>query len=201
MLEARGISFGYDRARPLYEGFDLQVAPGERVALSAPSGFGKTTLCRILAGYEQSWAGQVLVDDVPLPRRGVCPVQLILQHPEQAVDPRLRLRDTLAEAGGDPAEVARLVDLLGIKPQWLSRYPHELSGGELQRFCIARALAANPRYLIADEVSTMLDALTQAQIWRALIAEVQVRNLGLMFVSHSPALTARIATREIRLGK
>ena len=84
--------------------------------------------------------------------------------------------------------------------RWLARFPHELSGGELQRFCIARALAANPRYLVADEVSTMLDAVTQAQIWRFLVAETQARGIGLVFVSHSHALTERIATRVVDLA-
>lgn len=199
MLEARDITFGYDR-RPLYEGFSLTVTPGERVALAAPSGFGKTTLCRILAGYERPWVGQVLVDGVPLPARGCCPVQLVGQHPEHVVDPRMRLGATLAEAGGDPGEVTRLRAALGIRDEWLGRFPHELSGGELQRFCIARALAARPRYLIADEVSTMLDALTQAQIWEVILAEAAARDLGLVLVSHSPALTARLATRVVTLA-
>ena len=159
MLEARGITYAYPgAARALYQGFDLAVAPDERVALCAPSGFGKTTLCRLLAGYERPQAG---------------------------------------EAGEVPG---RLLDDLGIQKRWLSRYPHELSGGELQRFCIARALAANPRYLVADEVSTMLDALTQVQIWRFLMDETSRRGIGLVFVSHSPALTDRIATRVVRLG-
>ena len=198
MLEARGITYAYPgAARALYQGFDLVVAPDERVALCAPSGFGKTTLCRLLAGYEAPQEGEVLVDGEPLPRRGVCPVQMIWQHPEAAVDPRMRLGKTLAEAGEVPG---RLLDDLGIQTRWLSRYPHELSGGELQRFCIARALAANPRYLVADEVSTMLDALTQAQIWRFLVDETSRRGIGLVFVSHSPALTDRIATRVVRLG-
>ena len=87
----------------------------------------------------------------------------------------------------------------GIRDAWLSRYPHELSGGELQRFCIARALGAHPSYLIADEVSTMLDAVTQAQIWRALVAEAEARAMGLIFVSHSPALASRLATRVVEL--
>lgn len=188
--------FGYPGAKPLYSGFSLQVEPGERVALQAPSGFGKTTLCRVLAGFERPQTGQVLVDGQLLPRRGVCPVQLIQQHPEQAVDPRLRMRKTLAEAG----EVSQqLLDDLGIRDEWLQRYPHELSGGELQRFCIARALAANPRYLVADEVSTMLDAVTQAQIWRFLVDETARRGIGVVFVSHSPALTDRVATRVVRL--
>ena len=198
MLEARGITYAYPgAARALYQGFDLAVAPDERVALCAPSGFGKTTLCRLLAGYERPQAGEVLVAGEPLPRRGACPVQMIWQHPEAAVDPRMRMGATLAEAGEVPG---RLLDDLGIQKRWLSRYPHELSGGELQRFCIARALAANPRYLVADEVSTMLDALTQVQIWRFLMDETSRRGIGLVYVSHSPALTDRIATRVVRLG-
>ena len=198
MLETRGITYAYPgAARPLYQGFDLAVASDERVALCAPSGFGKTTLCRLLAGYERPQAGQILVNDAPLPRRGACPVQMIWQHPEAAVDPRMRMGATLAEAGEVPL---RLLDDLGIQKRWLSRYPHELSGGELQRFCIARALAANPRYLVADEVSTMLDAVTQAQIWRFLVAETQARGIGLVFVSHSHALTERIATRVVDLA-
>ena len=95
----------------------------------------------------------------------------------------------------------RLREALGIKTEWLRRYPHELSGGELQRFCIARALAANPRYLIADEISTMLDAVTQAQLWEFLRSEVERRGLGLVFVSHNPALVERIATRVVNVEK
>ena len=198
MLEARNITFKYPKAaRPLYEDFSLAVEPGERVALQAPSGFGKTTLCRMLAGFEEPQAGQVLVDGAPLPREGVCPVQLIGQHPELAVDPRMRMRDTLAEAGEVPA---RILEALGIQERWLSRFPHELSGGELQRFCIARAVAVSPRYLVADEISTMLDAVTQARIWRFVLEEVERADMGLVFVSHSPALTARIATRIVDLG-
>lgn len=197
MLEARGITYAHPGARePLYRGFDLAVGPDERVALSAPSGFGKTTLCRLLAGYERPQAGEILVDGSPLPKRGACPVQLVLQHPETAVDPRMRMGRTLAEAGDVPQ---RLLDDLGIQKRWLTRFPHELSGGELQRFCIARALAANPRYLVADEISTMLDAVTQAQIWRFLVAETQARGIGMLFVSHSPALAERVATRTVDL--
>ena len=196
-LEARDVTYAHPGASaPLYRGFNMAVRPGERVALSAPSGFGKTTLCRLLAGYERPQAGSVLADGVPLPKRGACPVQLVFQHPEKAVDPRMRMARTLEEAG-DVSE--RMLDDLGIRREWLRRYPHELSGGELQRFCIARALAANPCYLVADEISTMLDAVTQAQIWRFLANEADRRGIGLVFVSHSPALVDRIATRVVRL--
>lgn len=212
MLEVKDVSFSYGDRR-LYEGFSLSVEPGERVALQAPSGFGKTTLCRIMAGYIRPDGGQVLVDGEPLPKRGVSPVQMIWQHPEAAVDPRMRMRKVLTEAGiacpksldgGDGASgggessaagLVRLMRAFGIREEWLMRYPHELSGGQLQRFCIVRALSASPRYLIADEMTTMLDALTQARIWRALLEELEKERMGLVFVSHSPALTARIATR------
>ena len=94
--------------------------------------------------------------------------------------------------------VPYVLELVGLENKG-RRLPNELSGGELQRFCIARALGAHPSYLIADEVSTMLDAVTQAQIWRALVAEAEARAMGLIFVSHSPALASRLATRVVEL--
>jgi peptide/nickel transport system ATP-binding protein len=196
MLETRDVSFAYRDGKPIYQHFFLAVAPLERVCLKAPSGFGKTTLCRMLAGYLEPSSGEILCDGSPLPRRGVCPVQLIGQHPEKMVDPRMRMEATLLEAG--PIDEA-LLGRLAVKPEWLTRYPHELSGGELQRFCIARALAARPRYLVADEISTMLDAITQARIWRLLIDEADARGMGIVFVSHSPALTSRVSTRVVEL--
>lgn len=196
MLSANEISFGYSKGSLLYSGFSLEVRPGERVYLSAPSGFGKTTLCRLLSGYEIPISGEVLVDGRPLPRRGACPVQLIGQHPELSLDLRMRMEDSLKEAGDVDVH---LTERLGIKQQWLSRYPHELSGGEMQRFCIARALIANPKYLIADEMTTMLDTITQARIWKVLLEEADHRNLGLVFTTHSPSLAARIATRKVDL--
>lgn len=195
-LEARHISFGYDRNRQVLDDVNLTVDARERVAITAPSGTGKTTLCRILAGYEQPLQGAVLVDGSPLPRKGTCPVQLIQQHPELAVDPRRRMEETLREAGAIQPE---LLERFGIQKKWMRRFPHELSGGELQRFCIVRALMANPRYLICDEISTMLDAVTQAQIWHGLIEEAESREMGMVLVSHSPALTERIATRVVEL--
>lgn len=197
MLEARNLTFRYGKRTPLVlDGLSLEVRSGERVHVDAPSGHGKTTLCKLLAGYERPQAGGVYVDGAPLAQRGVCPVQLIGQHPERMLDPRMRMSASLAEAGKAPVA---LLERLGIREEWLSRFPHELSGGEMQRFCIARALMANPRYLIADEVSTMLDAVTQAQIWHVLLEEADTRNLGLIFTTHSTALAKRLATRTLPL--
>ena len=194
-LEARGMTFYYPgkRKRPVLQGVSLSIAPGERVGLQAPSGSGKTTLCRLLAGYEKPQQGEILLDGRPLrDYRGVCPVQMVWQHPETVVDPLLRLGDTLAEAG---AVEERLMQALHIEQAWMNRYPAELSGGELQRFCIARALHPQTRFLLCDEISAMLDLVTQAQIWRLLLEEAERRQLGLLVVSHDSALLRQVCTR------
>ena len=163
------------------------------MGLKAPSGRGKTTLCRLLAGYERPAEGQILLDGRPVRKyQGVCPVQMVWQHPETVVDPLLTLGRTLNEAG---AVEERLLDALHIEPDWLSRYPSELSGGELQRFCLARALNPAVRFLLCDEISAMLDLVTQAQIWNFLLDEAGRRDLGLLIVSHDDALLERVCTR------
>ena len=194
-LEGKHLSFRYPRRgrQPVLEDVSLTLAPGERLGLTAPSGRGKTTLCRLLAGYERPDRGEVLLDGLPLSRRrGPCPVQLIGQHPETMLDPLLPLGVSLEEAG--PAD-PRLLDALHIQPGWLTRYPQELSGGELQRFCIARALGPETRYLLCDEISAMLDFITQAQLWAFLTQEARRRGLGLLIVSHSALLLERVCTR------
>ena len=199
-LEARGMTFYYPgkRKRPVLQGVSLSIAPGERVGLQAPSGSGKTTLCRLLAGYEKPRRGEILLDGRPLQDyRGVCPVQMVWQHPETVVDPLLRLGDTLSEAG---AVEERLAQALHIEQAWRNRYPAELSGGELQRFCIARALRPETRFLLCDEISAMLDLVTQAQIWRFLLEEAARRQLGLLVVSHDSALLQQVCTRVHRLS-
>lgn len=216
-LQAKGICFGYGGKQVLRD-FNLTIEPGERVALRAPSGTGKTTLCRILAGYLQPASGTVLADGMPLPRRGASLVQLIAQHPERMMDPAIPIRRSLAEATTEPEDaqalasweekgggieggstVPQLLESLGVQREWLERFPVELSGGELQRCCIARALIARPRYLICDEISTMLDAATQAYLWRFLIDHAQANGIGMVLVTHSDALLDRIATRIVEL--
>lgn len=195
-LEAGEISFGYKRDDTLFSNFSCSCESAERVALSGHSGLGKSTLCKLLSGYLTPRSGSILIDGSPLPTHGVSPVQMIWQHPELAVDPRLPLKKTLLEAG----EIQqRLLQELGIRSEWFGRYPHELSGGELQRFCIARALMACPQFIIADEISTMLDAITQAHIWEVLLKECSEKHIGLVFVTHSEALANRIATSKIIL--
>lgn len=196
-LEAKNIYFRYDRKQPwILEGCSVKVDRGESLAIFAPSGYGKTTLAMLLAGYIKPVKGEILFDGKALPEKGVCPVQLIHQHPEKAINPRWRLKRVLEESGKIDADVLRA---FGIEHEWLDRFPRELSGGELQRFCVARALMSGADYLICDEISTMLDVITQAQIWNVVLEEAKKRNIGLIAVTHNMHLAKKIATRIIDL--
>ena len=197
-LEGKNLFFRYDRKKPwILEDVSIKIEKGQRLAVSAPSGFGKTTLALLLAGYLEPVKGEILLDGRPLPRKGFCPVQLIYQHPEKAINPRWRLRRILEESGQRKEEV---LDAFGIERNWLDRFPRELSGGELQRFCVARALLCGADYLICDEVSTMLDAITQAQLWKVILEEARRRNMGILAITHNQHLARRIAEKTIDLS-
>ena len=89
---------------------------------------------------------------------------------------------------------------LGIEPPWLDRFPRELSGGELQRFCVARALQSGADYLICDEISTMLDVITQAQIWNVVLDMAEKRGMGLIAITHNRHLARKITARILDLS-
>ena len=197
-LEARHVFFRYEKRQPwILEDCSLEISSGECAALFAPSGYGKTTLSLLLAGYLKPERGQILMDGHSLPQKGLCPVQLIHQHPEKAINPRWRLHQVLEESGALKADI---LEAFGIENAWLDRFPRELSGGELQRFCVARALLSGADYLICDEISTMLDVITQAQIWRVILDQAAARHMGILAVTHNRNLAERIASRVITLS-
>ena len=198
-LEAKNVSFRYHKKQPwVLEDRSIILDKGERLAVFAPSGYGKTTLAMLLSGYLKPEKGCVLLDGKPLPVKGVCPVQLIFQHPEKAVNPLWRLKKVLEESGG--MEEGMLEDF-GIEPAWLNRFPGELSGAELQRFCVARAVLSGADYLVCDEISTMLDVITQAQIWNVVLKEAEKRNMGILVITHNRYLAERVATKTIDLSE
>jgi peptide/nickel transport system ATP-binding protein len=197
MLSARDVRFRYSPRGPwLLDGASIDVAPSEIVGVRGPSGIGKTTFAKILAGYLKPASGQILVDDFPKTECGPSPIQLVFQHPELTINPYFRVAKALEEAGEEAPTIAKH---LGVKDRWLSRFPHELSGGELQRVALARALGPKTRYLIADEPTAMLDAITQAEIWRLLVDIVQERKIGLLAISHDVALLERVSHRIVSL--
>lgn len=197
MLKAENLSFRYHFHQPwILDDFFLEVAPGAVVGLSGLSGRGKTTIGKVLAGYLQPTQGEVSCDGKPLPSKGYCPVQMIFQNPELAINPRWRISKILAE-GQTPS--LDLLQALSIHQSWLSRYPHELSGGELQRIAVARSLNSSTRYLIADEITAMLDANTQALIWQVVIQYARAHQVGILVISHETALLRRLCNYTMNL--
>lgn len=198
-LKAENVSFRYtDNSRWVLRDVSLEVQSGERVGIVAPSGYGKSTLSKILAGYRKPSSGQVLIDGKALPGAGYCPVQMIYQHPELAVNPRWKMEKVLKESW-EPDQA--LLTRMGIESSWISRWPAELSGGELQRFCIARVLGPETKFLLCDEITTMLDVITQAQIWQLLLEVAEQWDLGMVIITHNMALAEKVCTRIIDLTK
>ncbi|QNI04719.1 ATP-binding cassette domain-containing protein [Halomonas sp. SH5A2] len=175
----------------------MSLEAGEWVGLSGNSGEGKSTFGQLLAGHLTPQSGTIEVDGEPLPQNGLQPVQWLPQSPELSVNPRWRVKRILEEAWTPPAA---LRDAFGIEPAWLNRYPSALSGGELQRVCVLRALAPGVRYLVADEISSMLDPLTQLALWQALRQVADERQLGVLVISHDAALLERLCPRRLTLS-
>lgn len=176
----------------LWDTISFSLKAGERLGISAPSGFGKTTLGRVLAQWQSATSGQILLGGAPLAKKGYCPVQLVPQHPEQSFNPYRTTGESLHDAWRPDAYwLERMV----VDPAWLKRRPDELSGGELARIALLRALDPRTRFLIADEVTAQLDAHIQAQIWQVLLSEAAHRPLGLIVFSHNKALLKKVCSR------
>lgn len=184
-LEAKNITFSYNKKRQILKDVSLSLNSNQIIGLMGDSGSGKSTLCKILSGYLTHYSGEVTIDGNKIPDKDFYPVQLIFQHPEKTMNPKWKMEKVLNESWTPPQD---LKDTFGLKDQWLTRWPSELSGGELQRFSILRALNPKTKFIIADEISTMLDAVTQVQIWEKLINYAKANNIGILAVSHDPEL-------------
>ncbi|MGW1074156.1 ABC transporter ATP-binding protein [Streptomyces sp. NPDC002537] len=211
MLELSRITAGYERRAPVVRDVSLTVAPGEAVGLLGPSGCGKSTLARVAALLHRPYSGTVVVDGRAAdgwrhraPREQRTAFGVVFQQPRLSADPRMRLADLIAEplrATGrrDEADgrVTELAGRTGLSAELLRRRPHEVSDGQLQRACLARALVLRPRWLICDEMTAMLDASTTA----ALVAVVEdyraETGAGLLTVGHDRMLLNRWCDRTV----
>ncbi|MFE7233823.1 ABC transporter ATP-binding protein [Streptomyces sp. NPDC002405] len=203
-------------ARPILDGVSLRVAAGETVGLVGESGSGKSVACRSVLGLLPEHArtdGEVRVagrDVLTLDRNGLKElrarqVSMVFQDPRASVNPMRRVGDFLTEGmrgAGVPASAARaraeeLLDAVGIRDPGgaLRRYPHQFSGGMLQRVVIAAALATEPSLLVADEPTTALDVTTQAEVVAILTRLQAERGTGMLFVTHDLELAAAICDR------
>lgn len=201
-LALDGVSYRYPRAATwAVRAVSLEVSPGEVVGLAGPSGCGKSTLGRLACGMVEPGEGGVAVDGGPArPRRGPRPVQLVHQDPFAAMNPRWKVAAVLDEA--DPSGSSREDPAVAalVEAAWLDRYPHEISGGQLQRVSLARALLARPAYLVADEISASLDPITQAGLWHDLLGVVRERRVGVLAISHDADLLDEVADRVVSAG-
>ncbi|QES40053.1 ABC transporter ATP-binding protein [Streptomyces venezuelae] len=209
MLELRSITAGYDRRAPVVRDVSLTLAPGESVGLLGPSGCGKSTLARVAALLHRPDAGQVVVDGETArgwrhraPRELRTAFGVVFQQPRLSADPRLTLTALIAEplrAVGRGTEAAAAVPELaarvGLGTDLLDRRPHEVSDGQLQRACLARALVLRPRWLICDEMTAMLDASTTAALVHVVEEYRTEHDAGLLAVGHDRVLLERWCDR------
>ena len=206
LLEGRGIvkSFGRGlggRKQRVLDGVDLRLRRGESLGLMGPSGCGNSTLARILLRLLEPDGGQVLFDGEDITRRrgkGLRPfrrrVQLISQRPETFFDPRVLLGRSLVEPLGffglraERGEVARRLEQVKLTEGLLERYPHQVSGGEIQRLSLCRALLLGPEVLVLDEATSMLDASVQAQILGILRELREREGISCLLITHDRQL-------------
>ncbi|MEU1101235.1 ATP-binding cassette domain-containing protein [Streptomyces tibetensis] len=211
MLELRSITAGYARDAPVVRDVSLSVAPGESVGLLGPSGCGKSTLARVAALLHRPDSGTLLLDGEPVrhwrhraPRARRTAIGVVFQQARLSADPRLPLTDLIAEPmratgrGGEaPARVAELAPAVGLTPDLLTRRPHEVSDGQLQRACLARALVLRPRLLVCDEMTAMLDASTAAALVAAVEDYRAATGAALLAVGHDRTLLERWCDRTV----
>lgn len=194
-LRAENVSFGYG-SNTILKNLNFVMNNDQVVGLFGDSGSGKSTLCKILTGFIKEYGGDVTVNGEKH-QNGYNPIQLIYQHPEKVMNPRWKMKEVLEESWMPNDDI---LDEFGIKKEWFRRYPSELSGGELQRFSILRSLNPKTKFIIADEISTMLDAVTQVQIWESLLTVARKNNVGVLVVSHDKKLLDRICDEIIYLS-
>jgi len=205
-------------ARPVRAVDDVSftIQPGETLGLVGESGSGKSTIGRTLLRLIDASSGQVLYRGEDLGtttskrmRQLRSKLQIIFQDPYASLNPKMRVRDILGEAlathglaqgpGQSMARIAELLDLVGLRPEHASRYPHEFSGGQRQRIGVARALAVEPEFIVADEPLSALDVSIQAQVVNLLCDLRERLKLTMLFISHDLDVVEYLCDRVVVL--
>ena len=217
MLKAENISKSFiDRSSGksfrLLQDVSLEIAPGEAVALMGESGSGKSTLARLLLRLLPCDAGKIYfrgMDITTLSGKELAcfrrAVQFISQRPESFLDPRKTLDYSLHEAlevfslPYAEEQALAMLDLVKLNAKLLERYPHQVSGGEIQRICLVRALLLEPELLILDEPTSMLDISVQAQILHLLKDIRTQKQIAYLFISHDRLISEWLCDRVVRI--
>ncbi len=190
--------------KTIFENFNMKLSRGQRLAIAGPSGCGKSTLARIIAGVEDVQGGEVVWQDQSI--KASSRVQLIFQHPALSLNPKLTIAQSLSEPfriHKQPFNRSILTEKLSevqLTEEMLDRYPHQLSGGQLQRVCIARSLVLLPQLLILDEAVTALDAVNKVQILYLLDQMHQKYNMAMLMITHDQQLAHLFCDEVITLS-
>ena len=224
LLMARGIWASYtkktwlarmSRASQILRGIDLTIESGEVVALVGESGSGKSTLAKVISGLLPPSAGQLFFAGQPLHKavrgRKLCQlqkIQIVFQTPDTSLNPVRRIEESISQplelyfnltGKKKQARVAELLEMVELPPDYATRYPSELSGGEKQRVALARAFGAEPELILCDEVLSALDTVVGKAILR-LIKDLQSRlGVACLFISHDLATVSAIADQVVVL--
>ncbi|MFC7358928.1 ABC transporter ATP-binding protein [Nocardioides astragali] len=199
LVAAESITKSYGAA-PLFEDVSLQVRPGERWALTGPSGAGKTTLGNALLRLTSVDSGSVAHSRATAGGR----LQKLYQDPGHSFPRRVRLEtamgDVVRRHGVEAGRVGSLLEKVGLPHEILRRRPGQVSGGELQRIAIVRAMLPRPALIFADEATSRLDLATQATTMDILMTEVEDNGCALLLVTHDTALARAVTHHQVRLG-
>jgi oligopeptide/dipeptide ABC transporter ATP-binding protein len=206
-----GLAGGPPRVVRAVDGVTLEIRARETFALVGESGCGKTTLGRVMLRLQEPTSGRIHYRGRDLTgldegeMRGLRKkLQIVFQDPYASLNPRMRIGEILAEplrshGFGSPAEIrercAALLDMVGLRPQYLRNYPHQFSGGQRQRIGIARALANSPDFVVCDESVSALDVSIQAQVLNLLTDLQDQLNLTYFFITHDLAVVRQFADR------
>jgi nickel transport system ATP-binding protein len=193
MLRLKGIRKRYTQARDVLKAVDLHLKAKSALALVGASGSGKSTLAKLILGLEKPCGGEMWMDDEPLEawrRAHQGAISVVFQDYRSSINPRFSVEAALQEPFWNTKmrlkahELQTLLEQVELSPSLLKRYAHELSGGQLQRVCIARALARNPRLIVLDEALSALDVFTQAQILSLLQRLQEQRDVSYLLIAH-----------------
>lgn len=206
VLEIQGLSKRYGAVQAVKD-ISFTMERGDILGIVGESGCGKTTLLRLISGQESSDSGQVLLHGRPLTvkrsRDDYRAMQMIFQDAAGSFHPRRRIADTIQDSvrsllGRDSrADIPALCAMVGLAPELARRYPRDLSGGQCQRFAIARAMAAGPELLLCDEVTSALDTATQARILELIRTLCRENRMAAVFVSHDLAVVGSLCSRVL----
>ncbi|MDO4841630.1 MAG: ATP-binding cassette domain-containing protein [Phoenicibacter congonensis] len=215
-LEISNLSVSYDR-KNVISGLSTTISSNDVTCIFGDTGCGKSTLCKAIAGFLKPNGGQITCteqggdealggvtktcdaaanEDLKTSPFVANQVTLIPQNPFMSFDPKMTINESLREVN---AENSHLIDKFELKPELIKRFPSELSGGELQRFAIVRALEQKPAFLIMDEATSMLDIVTQSKVFKVVCKNCADEGIGVVFVTHDKRLRDTYSTRVINL--